>query len=496
MTTQSDPLAAFRIVKYGAKASTKPEYFPEEELQNPLDQYRIKPPESSEKYNIRDIARIPSGLGARSAESIVGAPGDIQKGFGGLLDLIIGAPAEYVSGKDLSQFRQLLRDPHSALGKQREEVEQIERSQTPPGEISSFSRFPTSEDIRENITKPASQAIGGNENSLEPKSEPERFAQEFTQDLIRLALPGSGVKSWLGRLGLSLSSNTSKEVAKQLGFSPSTQELAKLGTLGIVSLAQIGNAPKFAGQLFQDTKSMMPNGVRFNSIPLQNALNTIKNTKWFRGHTTPSTRAAREMIGAIEQRIQNGTLGAQEAMTLRENINELAHNLGAFAVDRSGKTTHITHLNEVRDALIQGMEQTLGRQYPKWWNQYQTANQAYAITQKSNALGNFIANNYAKPITSEAGKVLFGNALAKGAAGIAKFGIAGAGIASGAKLITLTNRIAKSPTLRKYYKDVIIEAGRGNAIAMANALNKFDQEAIKEEKLAKARRPLLGQVRK
>jgi hypothetical protein len=495
MNNQNDPLALFRINKQGIPQTLTPPDPLQMESDDPLNVYRIKKPEEKHAYNVKDFARVPAGLSARGIETLIGAPEETKRGFGGLLDLVIGGSTEYISGEKNPKLREFLRDPLSSLGEHRETAEELERKSLSPGESSIFTKMPTSEEVKEQFTKPLSKSLTGEENVLEPKSEPERFAQEFTQDLVRLAIPGSGVNSWLGRIGLSIGGNSAKEISKQLGFSPSTQELVKMGTLGILSLAQLGNAPQFARQHFQQTKAAMPRGVRINTTPLQTALNRIRRTDWFRGHNVPETRAAREMIQSIEERIQGGTIPIHDAMTLRENLNSMAESLGAFNVERGQRTAHVARLNEVRDALIQGMEQTVGRQYPQWWNQYQQANQAFGITQRSTALGNFIANNYARPIVSDAGKILFGNALAKGAAGVAKLGIATAGIASGAKAITLVNRM-RSPLLRRYYGQVLNCAARGDSIAMANALRKFDEESLKEEKKEKIINNLRNPFRK
>lgn len=495
MSMNTDPLASFRIGKQGIPSSFQtPDPFDEEKSENSLDEYRVKPIEDQE-YTLKDIPRVIGGNIARSAETVAGLPGGYQKGFGSLLDFIIGIPAEKISGKKQPKLREFLRDPYSTLGKHREEVEELERGSLSPGESSVFTQYPTSEDIKENITKPASEFFTGEENALEPKNESERAGQEFTQTVTQLALPGSGVQSWMARIGLAGLGQTGKETAKVLGFDPSTQELAKLGVIGIASLAQIGNAPQFARQYFQQTKSAMPRGVRMNTSPLQQNLDRIRRTDWYRGHNIPETRAAREMIDAIQQRIQNGSMGIHDAMTLRENINRMAESLGAFSVEGGHRGAHVARLNEVRDALINGMEQTIGRQYPNWWNTYQDSNAVFGITQRSTALGNFIANNYAKPVFSEAGKILFGNALAKGSAGIAKLGIAGAGIASGAKAIQLTNRM-RSPTLRRYYENVLAAAAINDSLAMSEALRKFDDYALKEEKQEKSIRVLRNPNRK
>jgi len=402
MNETNDPLAIYRIAKKGVNTPLNPDLFPDDESEsdNPIDKYRIKPIEQHESM-IKDLPRKAAGLAARGAEAAIGAPEETKKGISTILDYVIGVPTEYLTGKKHPKFRQFLRDPTSIYTpEQLETIKDFEKEHGQVGEANLFQEMPTSQEVKENITKPASKDILGNENALEPKSETERFGQEFTQDLVRLSLPGSGAHTWTGKVGLAFAGNSTKEIAKLYGFSPSTQELVKFGTLGILSLAQIGNAPQFARELFQNSKKILPRGIAFKTGPLENLLNKVKNSDWYKGHSTPSTGAAREMIEAIESRINNGTLNAHQAMKLRENINEYRGNLGAFKVDRSGKNTHIAHLDEVQNALIKGMEETLGKQYPNWWKQYQGANQAYAITQRSSAIGNLIANNYAKPLVS------------------------------------------------------------------------------------------------
>lgn len=475
MNATQNPLSIYRISKKGVSGSVnKKDAFDydyegeknNEQINNPLEQYRINPPEKMQKYGLKDIFRVGGGLGARSLEIAAGTPGNIQNFAGFILDKVVGAPLEFVTGKEHPKIRHGLK--------------------------SAFKTLPSSEEIKESVTKSISEKILGNKEALEPKNEPERFAQEFTQDLVSLALPGSGVTSTLGKVGLALAGNSAKEVAKQYGFSPSTQEWIKFGTLGVISLANIGNAPKYASQLFEDVKSQMGRGVRFNTNSLKNEINKIKQSSWYKGHTTPSTAAAREMIDAIEKRIKNSTMSAQEAMQLRENINEMRGNLGAYKVEGTGKSSHVSKLNDVQNALITGMEQTLGQTHPSWWKQYQNANQAYAITKSSSAVGNFIANNYGKPILSDAGKILFGNAVAKGAAGVAKLGVAGAGIATGAKAISIVNRVWKSPVLRRYYKDVVNSSLRSDSLAMMNSLEKFDKESLKEQEQERAKNVLRG----
>ncbi len=473
MTPTQDPLAIYRLGKQGTPSTFQaPDPFEEEEEEDPLAKYRTKPPEKENAITsfAKDIPRKQYGIAARVGETILGAPEDIRKGFGTLLDMTLGNASEYLTGKKQPELREFLKNPpvYGALS----------------------GKLPTSEDVKENVTKPLSKAITGDENILEPKSEPEKFVQEATKTLTQLSLPGGGASTWAQRTALAFAGETAKEATKYLGFDPSKQEIAKLATLGITSLAQIGNAPQFARQYFQQQRNAIPRGVRFNAQPMQQRLNQIRNSEWFRVGDPASTRAARALVDDVEGLVNNGTVGARDAMRMREVINEAAENLGAFAVDRRHRGAHAGHVNEVRDALIHGMEQTLGHQYPNWWGEYQNANAVFGITRRSSALGDFIASNYAKPLVSEAGKVLFGNAIAKGGAGVAKLALATGAIATGAKAIELTNRIMRSPTLRRYYQDVVAQAGRQDAAAMSKALSKFDEESAKEEKSTKARRVL------
>ena len=138
------------------------------------------------------------------------------------------------------------------------------------------------------------------------------------------------------------------------------------------------------------------------------------------------------------------------------------------------------------------MEDTLGKQYPNWWKQYQDSNAVYGITKNSSAIANFLSKHYTKPVISDAGKILFGNALAKGASGIAKLGIATASVATGAKAVEIVNRVMRSPTLRKYYQNVIKASAARDGTALISALEKFDEESIKEEKINQAKKELVS----
>lgn len=479
-----DPLAIYRISNTGVPLSfSKPEEISEQEEEDRLNKYRIKPPEKHEE-GLNYITR-PISYAARTAETIAGLPGEQQRGVGGLLELLVAPATEYVTGKKQPELRKFLKDPLSALGKHRELVEELEKESNAPGESSIFTQLPTSEEIKENITKPASDYITGKENILEP-SKFEKPVQESLQDFIRLSLPGNK-SSKMARLSISVGSNLSKELAGVLGYEPSTQEMIKMGTMGLFTLAGIGNAPKFAKEYFNQVSNAMPRGVFYKTGILDKELLKIKQQDWYRLSNAPSTKAARELIETIEKAITTkGTMSARDGMYLRKVINEYADNLGAFAVEKGGKSAHIAHVDEVRKALIKGMEETLGKQYPKWWKEYQNANQAFAMTQKSGKWAEFISNNYTKPLISDAGKILFANILPKTGAGILKLGTSGIAIASGAKGIQIAYRVAKSPTLRKYYGQVVKAAAKQDVAALAKALDKFDQESLEEEKKEKA----------
>jgi hypothetical protein len=251
--------------------------------------------------------------------------------------------------------------------------------------------------------------------------------------------------------------------------------------MALASMANLGNARGIAGEALRDAENMIAQGVRFSAQPTQTAFQRIRATPWFRSGRTPSKGPAMDEINRIEAQIQNGTIDAHTAMQLRRDINESRRQLGAFQLDPvADRAAARRYLDEVDRALLDSMENYGSRVNPQWFQQYQLANEAFGITQRSRLISN-VVEKYAKPLQSQTAKHLFyaGGASALTAMPTATLAIPGA-LAAG-KTVQIMNRMIHSPVLRNHYLNVMRLSTQGNAAQIAKAIEQFDNEAKKLE---------------
>jgi len=339
-----------------------------------------------------------------------------------------------------------------------EETGEVERHKAKP--------LPSTKEFRE-FTK------GKTGKYLEPKSEFTKGSQEILEDIgSAFSTPFMGF--WKSLL-LPVGGQAVKQVIKKSGGGEIAQEVGKQGFMLISSIGSLGNAPKVARDAMNQTERMIPQGVRFSAQPTEQALNRIKNSPWYRTGRTSNKSPAMDEIARIEQKIQNGTIDAHDAMQLRRDINEARKKLGAwFQPDKPpNKKQALKYLDEVDDALFRSMENYGSRVRPDWLKNYKSANEAFKITERSRVLSDFIAE-HAKPLQSQTAKILFHMGAASGGLSIPTVGaLAGTGLAA-TKAIQITNRMIRSPILRNHYLDVIKHAAAGNSAAMNKSLQKFD----------------------
>lgn len=333
-------------------------------------------------------------------------------------------------------------------------------------------KLPESQELRE-ITK------GKTGKYLEPKNEYTKISQEIGSDIGSMfSTPGLG---WMQKLLLPIGGQSVKQLIKASGGSEKSQDIGKLGFMALSTIAGNGNAQRVAGNAMNQAQQMIPRGVRFSSRPTEQALQRIRNSDWFRSGSTPSKASAIAEIERIEQQIQNGSIDAHMAMQLREDVNEARRQLGGFQLNRPvNRRQALAHLDEVDRALLDSMENYGNRVNPNWWNQYQRANEAYRITQRSRLISDFI-EQHARPLKSDIAKTLFhvgGASAIVNAPLIASAAIPGL---AGAKGIQIINRMIRSPVLRNHYIEVMTQAAAGNAAATKKALDKFDAVASKLE---------------
>lgn len=312
---------------------------------------------------------------------------------------------------------------------------------------------------------------------------------ETGQDIASMFLPGSGaLKAWQ-KIAIPIVGQLSKQGIKALGGSEKSQELGKLGFMLGMSIAGTANGEKYASNLLQQSESLLTPGTMIDALPTSNVINRLKNSTWFRGADTPSTRPAKQLIEAIEKNISGGQMEGQMAVQLRKNANEIQKNLGAFdVVSKSDKKKAILHLNEAKEAVMKGLDHYGKTRDPIFWKLNQEANMAYATIAKSQVLKRAI-EKYAPSLKSNAAKALFGGGSLAGAGTlITKAPLAAAGSLGGAaatagalKTGQILYRVMANPKLREYYSNVIKYAAKDNSKAIVLNLQRLDEALMKQE---------------
>ena len=320
-------------------------------------------------------------------------------------------------------------------------------------------------------------------------TEEEKPYYEAAQDIVSMFMPGSGpLKAWQ-RIGIPIAGQLTKEGIKTFGGKETAQELGKTGMTFALSVASLANGEKYASNLLQQSESLMPSGKMIDAKPVESIVNKLKGSTWFRGADIPSTRPAKQLIKAIEENISNGQIEGQMAVELRKNANEIQKNLGAFDIfSKSDKKKAILHLNQAKEAVMEGLEHYGKTQDPQFWKLNQEANRAYATIARSKVIKNFI-EKHAPGLKSKTAKGLFGTG-ALGAAGttLLKAPMIGLGATTGAvtgmgtiKSLQILYRVMQDPKLRKYYINTLEYAAKENSKAMASNLQKLDELLQKEE---------------
>ena len=151
------------------------------------------------------------------------------------------------------------------------------------------------------------------------------------------------------------------------------------------------------------------------------------------------------------------------------------------------KAAALRYLDKVDKALLSSMENYGTSVNPRWWNAYESANKAFRITKRSEAVSNLISSKYVKPFTSEAAKVAFGTLAAQAGLKIPLAGMGVAALMGTRKSFQVINRIIQSQILRRHYLNVINAAAQGNAALMTKELDKFDALAKQLENKSKSR---------
>lgn len=335
-------------------------------------------------------------------------------------------------------------------------------------------KFPSTSELREFTKKQTGK-------KYEPKTPFGKEAHEAATDIgTNAPIPGA----WMQKILTPIFGQSVKAFAKNQGATENEADMYKLGTMMMTTVASLGNAPAMARQAYTQAANMIPQGTRMATRGLQTAINNLRNQPWYRTGRNATKGPAFDELTRIEGAIQHGSMDVHDAMQIRRDINNARKRLGAFNYEPGiDKAQARRHLDQVDDALREGMEHYGNTSNPEWLRNYERANQAYAVTQRSrqlqdyiqsSAIGNAVKSNTAKTLFHLGGASALTQAPALLAGAIP--------VAAGAKGLQIINRMIRSPVLRNHYIEVLTQAAAQNAGAMNRALERFDKEALKFEK--------------
>lgn len=430
-----------------------------------------KKPESWTEY----AGRVGQQLNTRVGETVVGQPGAFKKAYQQTKDAI--GNFFFPDQKSLSELEK------EALG----ESEKGSLSDT-------FFNPLTPQELRENVTPKISEKKYGSKTHLEPRNKGEEIAGDLTQDLASFFMPGTDQLRMAVRIGAPIAGNLTKQGLEYLGVEPTTAEKAKLGVMLATTLAGQSNPGQFAADRIQQAKQMVPQNATFNVGNLANRFLPLYN-RLRQGLRTPSKSRAMQGMEDLANQVQNNRMSLHNLMRARDDINEWISEAGGFDVPREIRDRTVRNLNDFKRNVIETINEELGVRFPEAAELYQTGYEAAAVNHQSNAISNFIQRHYGKTAASVSTKLLFpaigGGALY--APKIAAGTIAAYPIYNTGKVLY---RISQSPTLGRYYSDVIRYSVQGNAPAMIKSMDKLDNALKKDEKKReKGKKKTLDQFR-
>ncbi len=353
-----------------------------------------------------------------------------------------------------------------------------------PGDIASFGAglfgkeqkiLPTSGQLRQK-----SESLS--QGYTKPKTEFEERTGELASDIASMAIPGGKGYSLARNIGIPVVANLVKEGLKYSSADEEKQAYGKVGTMIALDLmtGNKGGVKKHLSSLYEKAEAAVPKGVSYNASKLENALTNLE-TELSKGGKRATSVKALEKVGEIKNEIKNGKIDIKSLAAYRPSINEAIEEMGGFNIElpKKLKKVAIRNLNQVKDEVIKTLTDYGEKVNPEFLKYHQAANEGYAAYSRSQLIGNFLKDKVTFVPHSKAIQSVFGYAPLIGAAGLALK--AGPGTAFGATAayggyqgIKVLHQIMNSPTLRKYYSNVLKEAAAGNVAGATKNLKALD----------------------
>jgi len=403
----------------------------------------LKKPEEKEN-TLENINRQITRTGARAAETILGAPRAASE----FLESIIPEKALIKGAEKIG------------LGKGAKNLIDLQKKYSP------YKLLPSSEQIRENVTK----YLWG--EKLEPKNKWEEKADQLTSDFAALALPLPGHQLKLLKPALTaLGGNIASDVVGRMGGSEKQKTFTKLGTFLAGSLFNPKGANKLRDDLYNKARKALPEDATVSSHSLGSTLDTLEK-QLKKGGIAASDRPALEKISDLKQGMQGAQIPVDFLQSAKKKINEsLAGIYKTLEGNKPGIKSAKRNLEQVGKAVDDSLT-LYGKQNPEWEAFYRPANEVHGAIAQSQRVRNWLKKKKAS-LGSTGALALFGIEQAVGLPGSLQILGAGAGALPAAEL---TARIFKSPTLRKYYKNIVKASLEENVVVARENLKKLQEE--------------------
>jgi hypothetical protein len=356
-----------------------------------------------------------------------------------------------------------------------------------PGDLYSFAKtitgfnpetnLPTSKSLRERSEK---VSLG----YTTPKSEGEEKAGEVMQDIASFMIPGSGQYGLVRNLGIPIVANIAKEGIKLTGHDK-TADAAKIGTMIVLDLVshRKGGAKKYASALFNESEKLIPEGATLKSPKFQDSI--LKLEKSFEsGGSAPSKERALKKLGEIKDRMLGDEIEVKELIDFRKTINEIRSELGGFNIEmpKHIKQKAIHNLDKVKGQIIGALDEYGKKTNPKFGKLNSSANEAYAAYQSSDKMADFIKKTSEKFVKHNGLKAILGLGGAYAFPAIAaKTAGSAIPLKVGYEGYKVLHQVVKSPTLRKYYGNILKGAAAGNASQVTQNVKALQKKMEEEE---------------
>jgi len=390
-------------------------------------------------------------LGARATESLLGLPGDIA---------------------------------NLGLGAANWGIQKLTGEPSPlPGKVPLLQ---TSEDIRQKVTEPISELLGGSKEYIAPQSPTEEFLGELISDFSTLALPVKGKIPFAKAATIAgagaLGGKAGELIGSVFGGQETGKTVGKIG--GMVTASLLGGRNMLRNRMRQDyqTAREMASNDLIDVRPLRHK--TTKLIADISKRDFPNKDFVLDRLNTLDQ-----VVGLKDKVPVGELTN-LKADLNEWYPRSYGKTKHYL------DQIIRDIKEPISnyeKQNPAFGTAWRNAEDTYKAMAESRGIRSFFESNpkiqekISNPtlkalLSGGAGVGLVGSALTKG---VLPTGATAAGLGAAAlgtdQIVKFLQLISKNPAARKTYSDMLKNATLFNVSKVSRDAQKLDNILNKEE---------------